>query len=102
MRATVHEDSSCRRPSSADTRRVGTEIDSPDLSESGRLAPCCAFGLGECFAPLVMAPVEAHERWEGRCEFRAWTGVFGTYSVLYHDGPCCLRAGKFRASSNPS
>ena len=73
FRASAHEAPISRRPSSADARRAGIEIDIPDFSASRRLVPCCAFCTGKGFAPLVVAPEEAHERWEARCEFPAWT-----------------------------
>ena len=82
LRATVHEDASFRRPSSADTRRAATEIDGPDLSESRRDVPCCTFGLGKGLAPLVTSPEEAQERWRARWVLRSWKGMYGTVFVL--------------------
>ena len=63
LRATAHEDASFRHPRSADTRRIATEIDSPDLSDSNRLvlggrvvALCFLHGVSFFWKALLSRP----------------------------------------------
>ena len=51
------------------------------------------------FGHLITAPEEAHERWEGRCPFRAWTGIQGTMFCITMCRIVYVLAN-FRPSSN--
>ena len=74
-------------PCLSHTHHVRTEIVSPDLSESKRLVPCRAFGVGKLFALVITEPEKRNETLKVLSEARDVVD-------FYRHAPCVVYSPK--------